>query len=376
MSETVTADQQKLQDFESGMKQTLFEGGSLDNKESSPEESALEKFESAEPYDTNATESLSSDEAQIQQEKADKVRYKRGSRLGALNNQIAELMHANKELTQKLEYNTEFFTKEISRVAEEKERAAKKAYEVEKHSLNVKKDYLINALIEAKEVGDYKAEAKIQESLMKLQVDLSTADLRAPQKEDPSAFAERYRPPVIEKEKPLRAEYAEWLEENPWFEKTSPHYNADLAQEAIDAARELNKHLQLNKMTHLIDTAEYYKSIDEIVKSKYQVNRDSDDDNHDEVISAPRNKAGRVAPVSRMSEGTSEKISTGSGNYILLTQEEREMALAQKKTHPNGVPYSERELLQHRAQLKQRLAEHDKIYGISNNPHKTTLKFG
>lgn len=380
MSEVQTADQQKLQDFETGMKQTLFEAGALDGStpvEVSAEENALGNFESAEPY---KGESLSSDEAQVAQEKADKVRYKRGSRLGALNNQISELMHANQELAQKLDYNTKFFSEELERVAREKDREARKAHEIEKHSLKVKKDYLVNALIEAKEVGDYKAEAKIQESLMKLQVDLSTADLRAPSRANPSAYVERYNPPAVEKSAPIREEYAEWLDNNPWFSKDSPHYNPDLAQEAIDGARELNKYLQLNQMTHMIDTKDYYDALDDLVKSKYNINESRGNRvNDDEEIleDFPRNKAARVvAPVNRSGQGTADRIPVSGGATVYLSAEEKEMALAQKKTHPNGTPYSEKELLQHRAQLKQRLAEHDKQYGIPNNPHKTTLRFG
>lgn len=379
MSEAVTADQQKLQDFESGMKQTLFEAGSIDGTtpvEVSTEESGLNTFESAEPY--REEKLTSSEDAQAAQEKADKVRYKRGSRLGALNNQISELMHANQELSQKLDYNTKFFSQELDRVAREKEREAKKAHEIEKHSLKVKKDYLINALVEAKEVGDYKAEAKIQDSLMKLQVDLSTADLRAPQREDPSAYVERYRPPVVEKAAPLRAEYAEWLENNPWFSEDSPHYNADLAREAIDGARELNKYLQLNKMTHLIDTADYYEALDDLVKSKYNVASQSERIDDEELIEdMPRNKTARiVAPVNRSGQGTADRIPVSGGGTVYLSADEKEMALSRKKTHANGTPYSEKELLQYQAQLLQKLAIHDKQYGIPNNPHKTTLRFG
>ncbi len=381
MSETLTADQQKLQDFENGMKQTLFEAGSIDDKstgEQFPEESGLNTFESAEPY--REEKLTSSEDAQVAQEKADKIRYKRGSRLGALNNQISELMHANQELSQKLDYNTQFFSQELERVAKEKDREAKKAHEIEKHSLQVKKDYLVNALIEAKEVGDYKAEAKIQESLMKLQVDLSTADLRIPARESPTAYVERYKPPVVEKATPLRAEYAEWLESNPWFSKDSPHYNPDLAQEAIDGARELNKYLQLNKLTHMIDTKDYYEAIDDLVKSKYNVSKESPGERMDDEElpeDMPRNKTARmVAPVNRLGQGTADRVPVSGGGTVYLSADEKEMALSRKKTHPNGTPYSDKELLQYQAQLLQKLAIHDKQYGIPNNPHKTTLRFG
>lgn len=369
-------DEAKLNAFTDSLKANLLGDVSIPI-EVSEEKKALGEFESAQPF--SETRTLEKKEEappnpQKAQEEADRLRFRRGYRKPSLDDSyVQELALSKRALEERLEYNAQFHQAELARLQAEVAKKEKIAQELEDHALKVKEEYLVSGLIQAKEAGNYAAEAKIQKALSAVHADLSTSDLRyKAQSQKDQSYAQPYNPPPppqIEQQAPRRPEFEAWLESNPWFEPESPDYNPELVQEVMGHAANLNKHLQIRGLSEHIDSAEYYKVLDTFMKQKYDL-RDQEDPQE------TRRTASLVAPVQRQASPPSGHVSVTGKSAIYLDADQREIALARKKTHANGTPYTPHELLQYHAQLVSRLQEHDKVYGIQPNQYKTTLKFG
>ncbi len=375
------SDQAKLDEFAQSFKSNLLDMTAPLDVETTPEEKGLESFETAKPYpeDSASSASMTAQDAQDAQEQADKKKHRRGNRAPTSVDPsvLYDLASTNQALNQRLEYDHHFYQNELGRLQAEVDAKERKARELEQNALKVKEDYLVKALASAKAEGDYETEAQIQRSLSAIHAELSTVGLKDAQfHSQGQPYYERYSPPppVIEAPPPpLRNEYVDWLEANPWFSPDSPEYNPELAEEVMGYAKELNKHLQIRGMSNTIDTADYYRTLDQIIQNKY----DLQEDTGERMSQIPSSKqSSRVAPVHRQASLSTDRISVNGKRPIYLDADEREIALSRKKTHSNGTPYTPHELLQYHAQLKARLDEHDKAYGIKPNHYKTTLRFG
>ncbi len=367
------SDEVKINEFKESLKTEAFDGSTPDKYKVSEEEKGLDSFETSEPYKESlpeAKKALSSDEAQILQEAADKKKHRRAVRSDP---QVKELSALTQTLSERLEYNEKYYANEIERLKKELTLKEKATHTLEDHSLKVKKDYLVNALIAAKEAENYEAEARIQDSLAALHADIATTDLRRNSATNEFEFNKYSPPKPVEIHVDDVAEpYANWLDRNSWASSDSPDYDEGLTTEANQIARDLNKRLKLKGQSHLINSETYYDAIDSYFKDKYGDSEQVEEEVQTPIRSTPRAST-KVSPVNR--EIVSDRVDLRDNGAIYLSPEEKENALSMQRNHPNGLPFTDQEKLQFRAQTLKKLQEYDRRHGPSSSPHKTTLIF-
>lgn len=129
-----------------------------------------------------------------------------------------------------------------------------------------------------------------------------------------------------------------WLERNPWADPHSQMFDQDLRNEVNEIASELDKRLKFNGSAHLIGTAEYFNSLDNIMKDRwgYQAstkNREDEDDQEDlySNTSSPTYYQSPVSPVTRNGSFMSEQYvqqHAQKSNHPQIALSPQELALA------------------------------------------------
>lgn len=169
-------------------------------------------------------------------------------------------------------------------------------------ALNVKheENKIKQALLQAKNDGDYEAELNYTEQLAELKAKKHAYEAYKYSIEDQNNRLRETEPyvPQIEpiitpsRRETVNSHFSDWVQENPWYQQDKM-----LSAEADEIALELQKRLNLENSSHLIGTYEFFDTVGQILKSKYQVadtsGGDTSQDQYEEVID---NQAYNVAP--------------------------------------------------------------------------------
>lgn len=247
---------------------------------------------------------------------------------------------------------------EIARLKAEKQAEATKAGKYQEIAVNnaeanltTQKKLLEQELRYAHETADSAKIAKITSDLSQVQAD--EAQLKRYKME--SSINARPDAPAVA-DTPARATQTEtstlddlyengtastrnWLDSNrEWFDSESDGFDEEKAADVADFARNLERKLATQGRAEEVQTAAYYRRINEYIKENW-----SDTDEEEDV--APVKKSfnrgnGGAAPVTSRAPNTKP---AGAKKEIKMSVAERDFAVSLNLRHPNGTDYSDAE---------------------------------
>jgi hypothetical protein len=120
----------------------------------------------------------------------------------------------------------------------------------------------------------------------------------------------------------------EWINENSWFDRESPYYDPEMAEEAMSISSGLDRELKRSRRADLIGTPDYFDTISDAVREKFNIQEEEDEEREEQYAEPPREQQRQhVAPVSRSSGSYSNTSPATSPRTVTLNAKEKEMAL-------------------------------------------------
>lgn len=286
----------------------------------------------------------------------------------------------NKELAAKVRYQEDLLAETQLRL-QENEKSKNEYYE---SNLNTREQSILTELKSAKEDGDIDKEVMLSKALADVSSAKSTYDLYKAQQQ----FQPQQQPINIEPnygqqqsseqtypdyEQPENEELTNWYENNPWADPNTPEFSPRLRQEVDAIAAEFEETLKYNRMSHLIGTAEYFDSINNIMNSKYgvgQQHQEQDSYEYEEPAPTVYKNNYNVAPVSRngssMADQYAAKNPQTTRNSVALTEDEYKIARNLQIKLPNGRYMTGDAAVERYKQAKQQ--------GTRNGSNKITIE--
>lgn len=149
-----------------------------------------------------------------------------------------------------------------------------------------------------------------------------------------------YERPPKEDKFPYDAELLEgWLEENPFMDVNSPHYDKNLSNEVTRYSDLLESKYKRTGKGHLVGTDQFYNSLNNYIKENIE-------EEGEDSLPAPRPLMKPPSNEVFTPQNSSSPVSRGSSQIhkITLTAEEKAFAESLPITHPNGQQYTKEEL--------------------------------
>lgn len=201
------------------------------------------------------------------------------------------------------------------------------------HALKTDKEYSKKLIKEAMESDDPEKLARANEMLAERSAQLanlkmnksSQSDVEEDSYEDPQYNAQThyYQPEPETEEAEVAPEIEEFLDQNPWFDKSSPQFKPELAQEFIKLGSELeDKYLLEGKHDFLQSGAFLKHALSEFKSRKMHPNKPIFQNNQQQ-----RNIS-MVSPVNRSTVDPYTRTSNNNPSQMELSAEELRTALA------------------------------------------------
>ena len=192
-------------------------------------------------------------------------------------------------------------------------------------AINVKNEEnkIKHALLQAKNNGDYEAELNYTEQLAELKAKKHAYEAYKYSIEDQNNRIKETEPyvpniePIIAppRRTPSNSHFSDWVQENPWYQN-----DRMLSSEADEIALELQKRLNLENSSHLIGTYEFFDTVGQILKSKYNVPeapaQEVQQDQYEEVI---EDQAYNVAPPPAYPQQQFQPVRPAQPQYVAPT---------------------------------------------------------